>query len=213
MAGSHQYDVSPLFAGTLTGVLSAVVWALLAYLTRNPIGLAAWGVGGLVGIAVAKPAGGPRGARRAPMAVILAAAAIIFAKVLIIEVAFPPVIREQILHSGEATASFYILDMASHRSFSPDLQAAIDSFAREYRDTVGSGEWAELQYRMIMEARERAEAATPAERERVVRAAMGSAAARAGFLHLLKRSFGWWDLLWIALGCSSAWKLAQSPAG
>jgi hypothetical protein len=202
-----------VLAGVLTGVLAAVVWAVLVYLTHNPIGLAAWGVGGLVGIAVAQPVREPRGTSRATVAVVLTAAAIILAKVLIVEVALPPVIRDEILRSREATAAVYMLNMAAHRSFSPDLQAAIDSVDRERHDTAGSDAWGGLQYRMIVEARQRAGAAAPDERERVVRAAMGGLFARFGFLPLLGRSFGVWDLLWFGFAISSAWKLAQSPTG
>jgi hypothetical protein len=205
-------DGSPVLAGILAGVLSAVVWAALVYLTHNTIGLAAWGVGGLVGIAVAQPVREPRGASRASVAVVLTAAAIIFAKVLIVEVALPPVIRDEILRSPEATAAAYMVDMAAHRSFSPTLQAALDSVARERHDTAGSEDWG-LRYRMITEARQRAGAAAPDDRERVVRAAMGGIFARLGFLPLLGRSFGVWDLLWFGFAISSAWKLAQSPTG
>jgi hypothetical protein len=212
-AGAAPRNASPLLAGILAGMFSAVVWALLVYLTHNPIGLAAWGVGGLVGVAVAKPDRQPRGASRGALAVVLATTAIIFAKVLIVEVAFPPVVRDEILRSQETTALLYMVDMAAHRSFSPDLQTAIDTLARGRRDTLGSPGWAELQYRMLQEARQRAESAAPAERARVVQAAMGGVIARFGFLPLLARSFGVWDLLWLGLGCSSAWKLAQSPTG
>jgi hypothetical protein len=187
------------------------VWALLVYATHNTIGLAAWGVGGLVGLAVAKPTREAHESR-STTAVVLAAAAVILAKVLILEVALPPLIRDEILQSREATAAMFMVDMAAHRSFSPALQTAIDSLARERHDSLGSEQSQALQYRMISEALDRAAAASLAERQRLVRAAMGGVLARLGFLPLLGRSFGVFDLLWLGLGVSTAWKLGQSPA-
>lgn len=203
-------DASPTLAGVIVGILAAVVWALFVYLTHNTIGLAAWGVGGLVGLAVAKPGPEPHESRSVT-AVVLAAAAVILAKALILEVALPPVIRDEILRSREATAALFMVDMAAHRSFSPALQTTIDSLARERHDSLGSEQSAEVQFRMINEALDRAAAASPAERERVVRAAMGGLLARLGFLPLLGRSFGVFDLLWLGLGLSTAWKLGQTP--
>jgi hypothetical protein len=201
---------SPTLAGLLAGILAAVVWALLVYVTHNTIGLAAWGVGGLVGLAVAKPAREAHESR-STTAVVLAAAVVVLAKVLIVEVALPPLIRDEILQSREATAAMFMVDMAAHRSFSPALQAAIDSLARERHDSLGSEHSPALQYRMISEALDRAAAASLAERERLVRAAMGGVLGRLGFLSLLGRSFGVLDVLWLGLGLSTAWKLGQSP--
>ncbi len=206
----RRSDASPTLAGLIAGILAAVVWTFLVYVTHNTISLAAWGVGGLVGLAVAKPAREAHESR-GTMAVVLAAAAVVLAKALILEVALPPLIREEILQDREATAAMFMLDMAAHRSFSPALQATIDSLARERHDSLASEQSPELQYRMISEARERAAAASPAERERLVRAAMGGLVARLGFLPLLGRSFGVFDLLWLGLGLSTAWKLGQGP--
>src|SRR5260370_746427 len=189
-------DASPTLAGVIVGILAAVVWALLVYLTHNTIGLAAWGVGGLVGLAVAKPGPEPHESR-STTAVVLAAAAVILAKALILEVALPPVIRDEILRSREATAALFMLDMAAPRSFSPALQTTIASLERERHDSLGSGQSAEVQFRMISEALDRAAAASPAERERVVRAAMGGLLGRLGFLPLLRRSCGGVHLLWL----------------
>jgi phosphate/sulfate permease len=206
-----QSEASPTLAGLIAGILAAVVWAFLVYVTHNTISLAAWGVGGVVGLAVAKPAREPHESR-STTAVVLAAVAVVLAKALILGVALPPVIRGEILQNREATAALFMVDMAGHRSFSPALQTAIDSLARERHDSVDSEGSAELQFRMISEARERAAAASPAERERLVRAAMGGLLARFGFLPLLGRSFGAFDLLWLGLGLSTAWKLGQAPS-
>ena len=52
-------DGSPVLSGLIVSVLLAVGWAFLVYVTDNPVGLIAWGVGGLIGLAVARFAPGP----------------------------------------------------------------------------------------------------------------------------------------------------------
>ena len=46
--------------------------------------------------------------------------------------------------------------------------------------------------------------------ERLVRTYSDQILGRAGFLAMLGKLFSFWDLLWLGLGVSSAWKLAQS---
>jgi hypothetical protein len=45
---------SPLLAGIIAGILLAVLWAFLVWFTHNGIALAAWGVGGLIGVTLAR---------------------------------------------------------------------------------------------------------------------------------------------------------------
>ncbi len=123
------------------------------------------------------------------------------------------VVMDEILRNRDATTALFLVDMTTHRSFSPELQAAIDRQIREYRDTALSGLGAELNDRMIAEARARVASATPAERSRLVQVYMTKALARVRFGSLLGSLFGLWDVLWAALGISSAWKLAQAATG
>src|SRR5438094_510940 len=95
--------LSPVLTGLIVATLYAVLWTLLVYVVHNPVSLAGWGAGGLIGIALA-----------------------------------------------------------------------------------------------------------PAERERLVRTYSDQILGREGFLAMLGKLFSFWDLLWLGLGVSSAWKLAQS---
>ncbi len=67
-----------------------------------------------------------------------------------------------------------------------------------------------LSDRVIAAVRRRDVAATPAEGERLVRMYSDKILGREGFLPLLGALFSFWDLLWLGLGASTAWKLAQS---
>ena len=114
-----------------------------------------------------------------------------------------------------------MIDMTLHRSFSPDLQAELDkekgAGAGAARDTALDPRRLErafeLRERIFTEARARDSTATPAERERIVRTYADSLLGSQPFLPMLGRLFGLWDLLWLGLGASSAWKLAQIGTG
>jgi phosphate/sulfate permease len=216
---SQGSDSNPLSAGVLTGVLSAVAWTLLVYVTHNPVSLAGWGVGGLIGIVVAKS---PRrdGASLGPLAVILTIGTVVLAKALILAFALGPIVRDEIVRNRGATTALFLLDMTTHRSFSPDLQGAIDQQGREGPDTARTPrrprrmeQAFELSERIMAEARARDSAATAAEREQLVRTYSDSLLAREGFLPMLGRAFSFWDLLWLGLGVSSAWQLTRGSAG
>lgn len=202
-------EESPLLAGLLAATLLAVGWTLLVYVTHNPVPLAAWGVGGLIGLAVAKAARGP-GASLGRLAALLTVGTVVLTKVLILAFALRPIVEDEVLRNPDATAAMYLVDMTAQRSFSPELLAALDQRAKTGHDSIGDAERADLSYRMITEARARAKTATRVERERMVRTHLGNVFARLGFLPLLGRLFGLMDLVWLGLGVASAWKLAQS---
>ncbi len=209
-------DANPVLAGVIAAVLLAVLWTLLVYLVHKPVSLGGWGAGGLIGLALAKAG---RASRRAlgTVAVVLTVGTVVLAKALILAFALGPIVRDEVLRSPDATAALFLIDMTVRRSFSPDLQAALDKQARGRSDTTPPDLRTELAFelrdRVIAEARAREAAASLAERERLVRTYSDSIVAREGFFPMLGRLFSFWDLLWLGLGVSSAWKLAQSGAG
>ncbi|PYO86948.1 MAG: hypothetical protein DMD66_12020, partial [Gemmatimonadetes bacterium] len=58
-AGTKPDGGSPLLAGLIAAIGIIVAWVGLVYVTHHPVGIAAWGVGGLLGIVVAKAAKPP----------------------------------------------------------------------------------------------------------------------------------------------------------
>jgi hypothetical protein len=209
--GPGPDEGNPLLAGLITGILVAVLWVLVVSVTHNGVGLAAWGAGGLVGIAVAKSAR-PPSVSTGTLAGVLTLGTTLAAKAALLAFALGPIARDEILRDREATAAMFALDMTKHHAFSPALQAALDSQVPEGEDTALSGLRGDLPFRMLGEARTRARAASRAERERVVRVYADSLVLRAGFWSLLGRLFGPWDMLWLGLGVSTAWKLGQGIA-
>jgi predicted lipid-binding transport protein (Tim44 family) len=211
-------DESPLLAGIIAGILLAVLWAFLVWLTHDRIALAAWGIGGLIGVTLAKSSRKPN-ASLGILAGGVTLGAVVLAKMLILAFLLPQIMRNEILRDRQATTTMFMVDMRTQRSFSPELQAAIDSQAardsqaaidsqvHDGPDTRPLGGF-ELSYRMMKEAGARAAAAGRAERERVVRMNTDSLLAHTGFFALLSGMFGIWDLTWLGLGMSTAWKLA-----
>jgi hypothetical protein len=133
---------------------------------------------------------------------------VLLAKVFIVALTLPEIARDEVLRNHQATTNMFMVDMATRRSFSPELQAAIDGQVHEGADNVSRQKGLELSYRMMAEAGARAAAAGPEERARVVGANTDTLLAHTGFLALLGGLFGWWDLTWLGLGMSTAWRLA-----
>jgi hypothetical protein len=210
-AAAARRKASPVLAGVLVGIPAAFVWALVAYVTHYEIGWVAWGVGALVGLAVAKSAHEPSASLGATAAA-LAVASLTLGKVLILEFALPPILRGELLKDRQATAAMFLIDMGIHRSFSPELQAALEGI-HDRKDAVSLDERADLQGRMAAEAMARASAATPTERERVVRVNAEGILTEMGFFGTLAKLFGLWDFVWIGLAISSAYKIAQGASG
>jgi hypothetical protein len=207
--GSGAKPGSPLLAGLIAGFVLMIAWIVLARMTHNDVGLASWGVGGLLGIVIAKSARPPTRATGV-LAALLTAGTLLVTKVAVVIFALQPALRDEFVQDREATSALYMLEMTKSHSFSPDLQHTIDARPDLLRDTSFLGPGTELRMRMDSEATERARSATPAERERLVRTHFDATLLeKVGFWVLLLTSFGPLDLLWIGLGISTAWKLGQ----
>ena len=208
-AASAPKEGSPLMAGILTGIALIIVWVALARITHNDVGLASWGVGGLLGIVIAKMA---RPATRGTgwLAAILTAATLLAAKFAVVVFALQPALRDEFVQDWRATSGLFFLDMSKNRSFSPDLQHTLDTRPEMLRDTSFMGAGWELRSRIDSEVVARAKASTLEERERLVRGHYDSSLmSKFGFWVLLLMSFGPLDLLWMGLGIATAWKLGQ----
>ncbi|SRR6266480_3032434 len=200
---------SPLVAGILAGGGLIIVWIVLARMTHNDVGIAAWGVGGLLGIVIAKTAKPPTRATGF-QAAILTALTLVVAKMAIVVFALQPALRDELLQDRDVTAALYLIDMTKNHAFSPDLQHTIDTRPDLVRDSSFMGPGEELRKQMVKEASARAQTATPAERDRMVNTYYDKTLLRRiGFWFVLVLAFTPLDLLWIGLGIASAWKLGQ----
>ncbi|HEV8398523.1 MAG TPA: hypothetical protein VGQ18_01670 [Gemmatimonadales bacterium] len=192
------------------GIPAAVLWAAIAYFTGMEIGWVAWGVGALVGYAVAKSAHEPS-ASLGPTAAALAVGSLLLAKILILEFALPPILTAELLKNPDATTGMFVLDMTTHKSFSPELQTLLDqSEARP--GSLSEAQQVDMQQKMAGEVIARVSSASRAEKERVARAGADAFLKEAGFFGGLKDLFSLYDALWIFLAVSSAYRIAQSKS-
>jgi preprotein translocase subunit SecG len=206
---SAPREGSPLIAGVLVGVVLMVAWIILARMTGNDVGLASWGVGGLMGIAIGKTA---KPATRATgvLAALLTAGTLLVSKVAVVVFALQPALRDEFVKDNDAVSLMFLADMRENRSFSPELQRTIDARPDLLADSSFRGAGDELMSEMMSEAEARAKTATKAERERLVRAHYDQTLIQTiGFWVLLLMSFGPLDLLWMGLGISTAFNLGQ----
>ena len=199
---------SPLLAGLLAAIGIIVAWVGLVYLTHHPVGVAAWGVGGLLGIVVAKSAKPPTKATGA-LAAVLTVVTVFLAKVVLVVVALQPILRQELANSPASLILIFLAEKTQQKSFSPALQAAIDAHPNLAADTTFFGPGHELRGQMIDEAVTAAKASSFAEREHLVHVHFDQFLSTLGFWALFWGTFGLLDLLWIGLGMSTAWTLGQ----
>src|SRR5437867_6097205 len=207
-AAPQRAEGSPLLAGLLVSVVIVVVWVGLVYVTRNAAGVVAWGVGGLLGIVVAKAAKPPTKATGA-LAAVLTLVTVLLAKVVLVVAALQPMIRQELANDPGSLTVVFLLEKTRQRSFSPELQATINARPDLVGDTTFFGPGYELRNKMIDEAAAAAKASSFAERDRLVHVHFDRFIDKLGFWVLLVSTFGLLDVLWIGLGISTAWTLGQ----
>src|SRR6185437_13715835 len=184
-AAPQRAEGSPLLAGVLAGIGIIVAWVGLVYVTHHPVGVAAWGVGGLMGIVIAKTAKPPTKATGA-LAAVLTLLTVFFAKVVLIVVALQPILRQELANDPASLTMVFLREKTKQKSFSPELQKMIDARPDLAADTTFFGPGHELQEQMIEEAVTAAKASSFAERARLVHVHFDQ------FLSTL----GFWALFW-----------------
>ena len=207
-AAPKRADGSPLLAGLLAAIGIIVAWVGLVYVTHHPVGVAAWGVGGLLGVVVAKAAKPPTKASGV-LAAVLTLVTVLLAKVVVVTVALQPIIRQELANSPASLIMVFLLEKTEHKSFSPELQATINARPDLAADTTFFGPGHDLREQMINEAAVAAKASTFQERKRLIHVYYDKFLDQLGFWVLLWKTFQVLDLLWIGLGISTAWTLGQ----
>src|SRR6266550_5021931 len=106
-AATKREDGSPLLAGLLAAIGIIVGWVSLVYVTHHPVGVAAWGVGGLLGIVIAKTAKPPTKATGV-LAAVLTLVTAFLAKVVLIVVALQPILRQELANNPASLTMVYL---------------------------------------------------------------------------------------------------------
>jgi hypothetical protein len=204
---SAERGSSPIIDGIVVGSALAVAWTLLVWFTHNPVRLAGWAVGGLIGIRLSRSASAWSGPSLGVLAVALTAGTVLLAKAMMLVFALRPMVHDELMRNHTLTAARFAASMHAQHAFSPGLQAALDS--AEVHPPSDPSRALELSKRVMAEARHRDSAASRAERERLVRPYEDSLMARQGSVPIFGELLNVWDLLWVSLGVSSARELAR----
>ena len=207
-AAPQRAEGSPLLAGVLAGIGIIIAWVTLVYVTHHPVGVAAWGVGGLLGIVVAKTAKAPTRATGL-LAAVLTLITVFLAKVVLIVLALQPILRQELANTPGSLTMMFFFEKIQQKSYSPELQRTIDARPDLVADTTLFGPGYELREQMIHEAMAAAKASSFAERERLVHVHFDQFLSTLGFWALFWGTFRVLDLLWLGLGISTAWTLGQ----
>lgn len=208
-SSSGPKEGSPLLAGLLVGIAVIVAWIVFARMVHKDVGVVAWGVGGLIGIVVAK-FGRPPSRATGFLAVILTTITVLVAKVAVVVFALQPALREEFAQDREIATRLYVKEMRTNHAFSRELQNTLDTRPDLLRDSSLFGAGYELRTQMYEEASARAKTSTIDERRRLIRRYVNEEIAeRVGFWILMLLSFTPLDLLWMGLGIASAWTLGQ----
>src|SRR3989442_14518866 len=109
---------SPLLAGMLAAIGIIVAWVALVYVTHHPVGVAAWGVGGLLGIVVAKSAQPPTKATGV-LAAVLTLVTVFLAKVVLIVVALQPILRQEPADKAGSLTIVFLVAKSQQEAVSP----------------------------------------------------------------------------------------------
>ena len=120
------------------------------------------------------------------------------------------------LGNQQAVNVAYFLDMAHRRAFSPELQAALPQVVWSDSTLLSDSVARPLRARMLQEALDSARKAPLTERKVVVHRAVKAVAKiigqQVGFSKLFRAEFDFWDVLWIGLAISAAWRIASKSS-
>lgn len=191
-----------LLGGAVAAVLGGVAWAIIVIMTSYEIGWAAWAIGALVGIVMARLTSA-RGPSLAALAAIFGAAGLLVGKVFIVQYgterfavreieADPTLMQQAALHDFEASGSM-----------PAPIQEQLDAMSEN--DTLSDALWSE----MLEASATHAEHADPAERDRIATQYAQLVLGNIGLLEQLRMQLGAWDLLWFALAITTAWRLLR----
>jgi hypothetical protein len=190
-------------AGLLAAVVGGAAWALIVLLTGYEVGYVAWGVGLLVGFAMARTTG-IRSKRLGMVAATLAVLGLLVGKYLIIEVSLGSGLASEVQKDPQLMMQAALYRLESTSALPEHVQSGLDALAEE--DTLPDGLWAQ----MMTAAALHLDSLDDAGREAL--AADFSSAVAGGLTAADKwgSAFSGFDLLWFFLAVSTAWGMMRA---
>lgn len=193
-----------LAAGLVAALLGGVIWAAIGIYGNLEVGWVAWGIGLLVGGAMAMTTP-VRSRQLAVAAAALALVGLLAGKAMTFA-GSTGVIAEEMLADDEYMRGVTAWRMYGAAELDPALQAAVaDTEARG--DTLSDADWAE----MLTAAETRLAALSDDEREAIAREVAGTMIRQMGLVAGVRAQLSGFDLLWLLLALATAFRMLEAP--
>lgn len=199
--------------GVIGGMIGIALWGAIVHLTGYEIGIIAWALGVLVGVAIAAAAGPERGTGAAVFAGFFAFVTILGGKGVVAWVQSQQMMAEGgIAADADISEEFLVSCVADEivleyewEGWSLDYPEGADADFPDSEGDYPAEVWAEAETRWLeMSPTEQAELRSMME--------FGADAAYYfAFVLVFLFSFGFIDLLWIGLAVSSAYRIVKNP--
>ena len=191
-------------AGLVAAVVAGGLWALVVLVGRIELGLVAWGIGLLVGIAMTRVTE-ERSQKLAYTAAALAAVGLLAGKAFIF-LGSTGAVAEDFADDPSLLNGALAWYMYDERTLDAPTLAEIDA-TRAAGDTLSDALWAN----MLQQSEAKLESMTPEERRQVASVAAANAMAHFGLVGGITAQFTAFDLLWALLALGTAFRMLSPP--
>lgn len=189
-----------LLVGTGAALAGGAAWAGLVAFANLEAGIVAWGIGVVVGLAMAAVTPS-RGQAMAVLAALLAGVGLVAGKAMIVGFATEPALADEIEADGEWLAEAAVFDLQSSDALPTEIQERLEALASD--DTIPDALWVD----MLSAGAQHAEAAGSDGRAQLAAQYASFLLASTDFMTLLSAQMSLWDLLWFGLAISTAWRI------
>jgi hypothetical protein len=213
-SGRGTYDLSSthddgrgslaVVAGLIAALVGGAIWAAIFIFAHLEIGWAAWGVGVLVGIAMAGVTTN-RGKGMQLTAAALAAIGLISGKAFI-HLGGEGAVAKEIWETPEYLEGAIAWQMYDSREFKPAMLERLDTW-RASGDTLSDALWLEMR----KEAATKIAGMTPEQKEIAARTQVRATLDSMGLVGGIRSQLGLWDLLWFGLALATAHRMLGAP--
>jgi hypothetical protein len=203
---SEERVTHALIGGLVASLIGGAIWAGIVIVATLEIGWAAWGVGALVGLAMARLTP-TRGHAIATLAALIAAIGLVAGKALIVAFGTPSAITKDIKADSAWMAQATLHELRTKSALPGPIQQKLDALS--FSDTLPDALWAEM---LTAGATHAATLGEP-DRDRIAAAYASVLIERMGFMGLLQSQSGPWDLLWFGLAITTAWRMMARKRG
>ncbi len=192
--------IPALMAGAIAALVGGVVWAALVAFAHLEVGYVAWGIGLLVGVAMAAVTQN-RGRGMAMLAAGLAALGLVVGKTLIVQFATEPALVDEIQADQEWLAQAAAFELQANKALPADIQQQYEALADD--DTIPDALW----YGMLEAGGAHIASLQPEERGRLAANYASYLLSGFDFTTLFVMQMSLWDILWFGLAIATAWKI------